>query len=154
MLLKFSCLTATNATPTADQKTQIRELAKYYEEDVDCSPDGAVGELISWYRYLSGMQKRPKTALGLLAVCDKHAYSAIWKLLQVLCTLPVTTCAAERSFSSLRLLKGFLRSRMTEDRLNGLALLYIHRDIPIEVDEVLDALASQKDRRIEIGRLQ
>ena len=83
---------------------------------------------------------------------NKNAYAAIWKLLQILCTLPVTTAEAERSFSYLRILKSYLRNTMTEDRLNGLALLYIHRDIPVEVDEVLDEMA-QKTRRLDIGRI-
>jgi len=152
LLQHFSCLTATNETPTSQQKIQIRELAEIYEEDVNCSPDTAEGELISWYRYLSAMKERPKTPLELLSVCNKNAYAAIWKLLQILCTLPVTTAEAERSFSYLRILKSYLRNTMTEDRLNGLALLYIHRDIPVEVDEVLDEMA-QKTRRLDIGRI-
>ncbi|KAJ8878836.1 hypothetical protein PR048_019425 [Dryococelus australis] len=46
-------------------------------------------------------------------------------LSQLLCVLPVTTNTVERSFSTLGHLKTYLRSTMTEDRLNGLALLHI-----------------------------
>ena len=48
------------------------------------------------------------------------------KLLKLYFTFPVTTATAERSFSSLRRIKTFLRSTMTHCRLNNLFWLYIH----------------------------
>ena len=38
-------------------------------------------------------------------------------------TVPVTTATAERSFSKFKLIKNFLRSFMSQERLSGLALL-------------------------------
>lgn len=38
-------------------------------------------------------------------------------------------------------------ARSSEERLNGLALLQIHRDLRVEVEEVLDELA-KKSRRL------
>lgn len=64
-------------------------------------------------------------------------------------TLPVTTCSCERSFSSLKFLKNYLRNSTGDDRLNGLALMYIHPEIHISEDEVLDSLALQS-RRLNI----
>ena len=40
-------------------------------------------------------------------------------------TLPVTVVTAERYFSKLKLIKSFLRSSMSQERLSGLALLWI-----------------------------
>ncbi|CAH2101901.1 unnamed protein product [Euphydryas editha] len=51
------------------------------------------------------------------------------KALKILIVLPCTTCTVERSFSSLRRLKTWLRSAMSEDRLNGLAMMSVHRAI-------------------------
>ena len=48
------------------------------------------------------------------------------KLLEIACTLPVTSAECERSVSRLRYLKTYLQSTTTEDRLNGLAMLYVH----------------------------
>ena len=48
------------------------------------------------------------------------------KLLEIAWTLPVTSAECERSVSRLRYLKTYLRSTTTEDRLNGLAMLYVH----------------------------
>lgn len=53
-------------------------------------------------------------------------------------TLPVTTCESERSFSMLKLIKTPLRSTVGQERLNGLAILIIHRSEsldPMEVDK-------------------
>ncbi|XP_031096957.1 zinc finger MYM-type protein 1-like [Ipomoea triloba] len=51
---------------------------------------------------------------------------------RLLLTIPVTVASAERSFSKLKLLKTYLRSSMSQERLNGLAILCIEKDI---VDE-------------------
>ncbi|XP_029342147.1 uncharacterized protein LOC107883657 [Acyrthosiphon pisum] len=56
---------------------------------------------------------------------------------------------AERSFSSLRRLKNYMRSSMTEDRLNGLAVLHIHKEIPINIDDVINIFSRQKQRRMK-----
>lgn len=53
---------------------------------------------------------------------------------RLILTIPVTTCTAERSFSSLRRLKTYLRSTMTQIRLNHVALLNCHRDYAAQVD--------------------
>ena len=66
-----------------------------------------------------------------------------------LVTLPVTTDSTERSFSTLRRLQTYVRNTTSEERLNGLALLQIHRDlrVALAVEEVLDELA-KKSRRL------
>ena len=56
------------------------------------------------------------------------------KLLKLYLTFPVTTSTAERSFSSLRHIKTYLRSTMTSCRMNNLFLLYIHQDLTDSLD--------------------
>jgi hypothetical protein len=43
-----------------------------------------------------------------------------------------------KSFSALKYLKNYLRSKMIEDRLNGLAHLYINRDIELAYGKVIE----------------
>ncbi len=71
-------------------------------------------------------------------------------LLAILCTLPVTSCSAERSFSGLKRIKTATRSSMTTSRLTGLSLLHIHRDIPIDIDTALDELSRRHPRRMQM----
>jgi hypothetical protein len=54
--------------------------------------------------------------------------------LRLFLTIPVTSCTAERSFSALRRLKTFLRSTLTQRRLNHVALLHCHREQSEQID--------------------
>ena len=68
----------------------------------------------------------PKTLQETMKATDQYMYQNILKLLQILCTIPVTTCEAERAISGLRLLKNYMRSTMEQQRFTGLALMHIH----------------------------
>ncbi|KAH7650683.1 Ribonuclease H-like protein [Dioscorea alata] len=46
---------------------------------------------------------------------------------------PITTALAERSFSKLKLIKSYLRSSMSQERLNGLSLLSIEKEMLEEI---------------------
>ena len=70
-------------------------------------------------------------------------------LLIIAATIPVTTATPERTFSTLKLLKSYQRTTMGQDRLTGLALLYLHRSVNITVEEIIDAFARNRSRRIE-----
>jgi hypothetical protein len=80
----------------------------------------------------------------------REVFPNITTLMKIFATLPVSTATAERSFSTLRRLKTYLRTSMGEDRLNGLALMSIHRNIAGNIDplDVIDRLA--KPRRLDI----
>ena len=51
---------------------------------------------------------------------------------------PVTTTTNERSYSALRHLETYLRFTTKEARLNGLELLFVHRDLHINFEPVID----------------
>ncbi|XP_021979603.1 uncharacterized protein LOC110875706 [Helianthus annuus] len=48
---------------------------------------------------------------------------------RILLTIPVTVASAERRFSKLKLLKSYLRSTMSQDRLSGLAMIAIENEV-------------------------
>ena len=64
-------------------------------------------------------------------------------------TVPVTVAIAERYFSKLKLIKNFLRSSMSQERLSGLALLWIENERAKNLDfrKVIQQFASAKARR-------
>ena len=85
-----------------------------------------------------------KSAIDAISKCDKMIYPTIDKLLKIFVTLSVTTCVSERSFSTLHILKTYLTSTMTQSWLNGLALLYIHREIDVTITEGIQELCKTK----------
>ncbi|XP_053167420.1 52 kDa repressor of the inhibitor of the protein kinase-like [Hemicordylus capensis] len=54
--------------------------------------------------------------------------------LRILLTIPATVASAERSFSKLKLIKNYLRSTMSEERLVDLARLSIESNIAITIN--------------------
>ena len=61
---------------------------------------------------------------------------------------PVTSATMEHSNSSLHLVKSGFRSTMREDRLNALLLLFIHKDIALDYDAIIDDYAKRNQRRM------
>ena len=58
---------------------------------------------------------------------EAFEFSEVRKLIQIILTHPVTSCEAERSFSTMRRLFNWLRSSMLISRLNHLAVCHMHR---------------------------
>ena len=66
----------------------------------------------------------PESISETLKLTNPISFPSIYTVLKILGVLPITSCTCERSASSIRILKTYLRSTMTQDRLNGLATLY------------------------------
>lgn len=56
------------------------------------------------------------------------------KLIKIALTIPVSTCTAERSFSALRRLKTYLRSTLTQVKLNDTSIVHIHKETAKALD--------------------
>ena len=69
---------------------------------------------------------------------------------RVLLTIPVTVASAERSFSKLKLLKSYLRSTMTQERLNDLAMIALESDIleKIDYESIIENFISRNTKRM------
>ena len=90
------------------------------------------------------------TLQTLLPYADCDYYPNIHTLILIMMTLPVTSCECERSISLLRLLKTCQRSTMTQERLNGLAMLQYHQDINLEAKEVVKEFVQRQPRRLSM----
>ena len=67
---------------------------------------------------------------------------------------PITVASAERSFSKLKIIKTYLRSTMSQDRLNELAILAIENEIAksLNMSKIIDDFAqkTQEERNVSI----
>ena len=116
-----------------------------------CYISSLESELQSWYLKWKKQEQEnshvslPKTPSFTLP----HASSLfpnIKVLLLILCTLPVISCSAERSFSGLKR----IRSTMSNERLSSLALLHLHRDINVKVEDIFDEFARRHPRTLKL----
>jgi len=57
------------------------------------------------------------------------AYSEVIEVLRIAATLPVTTASNEHFFSSLEIVKNYLRSTTRDDRLSHLLLMFAEKDL-------------------------
>ena len=70
-------------------------------------------------------------------------------LLRKLWTIPANTCECERSFSSLRQLKTYIRNTTGQERLSSLALINIERSFDIDLDLITTEFVSKNKERKE-----
>ena len=68
---------------------------------------------------------------------------------KILLTILVTVASLERCFSKLKLLKSYLHSTMTQERLNGLVTITIENDIlEINYEDIIEDFISKNTRRM------
>ena len=89
---------------------------------------GLDAEIHLWERMWRDQQARqadiPDRISETLKLVDKQAFVNIFTILQILATVPISSSSCERSISTLRNLKNYLRNTMGQERLNGLALMH------------------------------
>lgn len=70
--------------------------------------------------------------------------------LRIMLTLPVSVATGERSFSKLKIIKNYLRSSMSQERLVGLAMMSIEFSVleKINIDKIVSEFANRKSRKV------
>lgn len=131
-IIPSKCIHATNE--------EINDCVQFYSQ-ILTEPSTFKSEFSIWKSKWLKEESRPNTAITGLDNCNILLFPNIWKLLQVLATIPMSTATPERTFSSLKRLKTYLRNSTGETRLNGLALMSVHREINIDPKEVLNQFA-------------
>ena len=64
--------------------------------------------------------------------------------------MPVSVASGERSFSKLKIIKNYLRTSMTQERMSNLSIIAIESEIAesLNIHEAIDDFVSKKSRRI------
>lgn len=107
-----------------------------------------VKELELWQEYWRTTDiTAPTTFVGSIDCCTSSLFPNVRTYLEIGAVLPVTTASVERTFSTLKRLKTYLRNTTGQVRLTGLAHLSVHREIPLSTEEVLESF-SNKQRKI------
>jgi hypothetical protein len=131
----------------------IVEAGEFYAVDLP-NVSSLKSEVHNWYtKWKTEEKDHGSSALPSLSSALPRIsgfYPNIRALVTVLCTLPVTSCSAERSFSGLKRIKTGLRSSMVNERLSSLALLHMHQDIPVNIEDIIDEFSRRHPRRIQL----
>ena len=129
---------------TACTFPQVLEL---YQDDLPSSRSLDV-ELELWQaKWEDYLAEDINTPVKALPHADQDYFTNIRTFMLIMITLPITSCECERSISLLRLVKSTLHTTMTEERLNGLALMQYHHDIRLEI---VAEFARRNQRRMEL----
>ena len=118
-----------------------------HDDSSDVDLDDFFSELRMLQVSLSDEAMTPIQVLEL--VKDMGCYPNVDIAYRILLTTPITVASAERSFSKLKLLKNYLRSSMSQERLNGLSILCIEKEIleSLNFELIINDFASTKARK-------
>ena len=135
----------------AKKPVQLDEVAEIYTSDLP-SPGTVKSEELRWKLkwQRTPEELRPTSLAKTIKQCDSDEYPNIFTLLKIACTLPITSCECERSFSALRRLDTYLRHTMKEKRLSALALIHIHYDFPVDIAQAVNIFYNLHKRRLQI----
>ena len=95
-------------------------------------------------------EDRPSTLRTAIKQCDQDFFPNMYTHFRLGCTLPVTSCENERANSALKKLKSFVRSTMGHERLFSLALMHVHHNLQVDLDDVVDRFKLKCNRRISL----
>ena len=126
--------------PNTELEKFCKSLVNIYNTDLTCSK--FTSEIRNFAVELSSQSSqipegivRPRDVLDYLIKTDGILmYPEVVKGLLLYLTLPCTTASAERSFSKLKLIKSYLRTAMSDTRLNSLAILSIEKNESMKID--------------------
>ena len=136
--------------------TDLKDTFEFYKEDL--LSDNLLVHESEFELWRNSWRKRvdanlPLTIDQLLKEMRGYRdfYPNTYRLFIIFATLPVSVATAERSFSTLKLVKTFLRNTMADDRLSALALLHIHKNVTrmTNPEEIVNEFG-KRNRRIKL----
>ena len=87
-----------------------------------------------------------------LIMAQRSLLSEVCKVVKLVLVMPATNATSERSFSALRRVKNYLRSTMTQQRLNNLLVLHVHKDITdnLKLKDIVKEFVGESEHRQNI----
>ena len=79
-------------------------------------------------------------------------YSQILIVLKLILILPASNCTSERSFSAMKRIKTYLRTTMSQKRLNWLMILHVHKERTdnLSIERIVNLFVDRKEERLRI----
>ena len=130
----------------------ISELVQLFPPDTTIDPFALESEFSNFLSHaqLTNQKLDSMSEAAKFSEKWKSAFPLTNKAYRLLLTAPVTVAKDERSFSRLKLIKTYLRTTMTDSRLESLILMSCKKDLTdsIDTDYIAKVWAELKSRRI------
>ena len=147
--LRALCLIPSHLFKDDEETIVADDLYKFYSDDVPF-PQAFHQEIALWKTMWNNSPIKPNSLVTTIA--DRNASPTMFPntttIIKLLLLTSVTSSGVERANSSLRFIKNVYRSTMGEDRFNALMLLYVHKDIELNIDAIIDSYSRKYPRRM------
>lgn len=137
-------LAVANGTQEENDNSNIQNIAEFLTDDIDIPRLQREINMIPDYFSVINLENNfgIKKITKIQTICDllnvqstgKSMFCEYTTLIRLYLTVPVTTATAERSFSAMNRVKTYLRSSMTQQRLNHVIIPHIHKERLDELD--------------------
>ena len=142
------CLLPVNAV-NGISESKAKDLKSMFSCDLPDS-DSFFQEVERWVTRWKVVESLPQSLVDAYNATNCSLYPNISHILHLLLVAPVTSASAERANSALGFIKTDLRSTMSQERLNDLILLFVHKDIPLDYPKIVDRFAVRAPRRMKL----
>ena len=106
-------------------------------------------EIVRWKaRWVLAEGEKPNNLEHTLSCTSEDLYPSVATVLTILLNMPVSTATPERSFSTMRRVKTYVRSTMLTERLSSLPPMHAYREMPIDPERVISDFCASKPRRL------
>ena len=87
-----------------------------------------------------------------LTIVTYSFFHQVCRVAQLIIVMPATNAASERSFSVMHRIKSYLRSTMTQQRLNHLMILNIYKEAldDMELKSIADEFVQGNEHRLSV----
>lgn len=148
---KFNFIINLTKLSASEIKEKAKALQIIYNTDLE---DDFSEECLHFRAHCTIKNEDRNSAVSLLKWLRTEGHQSIYPNVDIalrmcVCT-PASNCSGERSFSCLRRVKNYLRTTMTDQRLNDLALLNIEADFlrKLDCEDLINDFAALKCRRV------
>ena len=102
-------------------REHLESVSKLFLSSVSVDPEYLYAEFSVFENIVNSENKSCKTVHDVADVAyrNKSILPAVYKCFKLLLTAPVTVAKTERTFSKMKVIKNFLRSTMSGERLEG-----------------------------------
>ena len=141
-----------------DYSKELEEVTQFFNADFDksllktqlellrCMDIEKSGQSITFHDIHKHFQSVPHSQVLLL--------SQVALVVKFVLLMPATNAVSERSASAMRRIKSYLRTTMTQSRMNNIMVLHIHRHLTDSIDHIRilnEFVSANDDRRKNIG---